>query len=805
MFDRPPAILSIFLGAWLVVAGCSPPGDEATTAPLEEARPRALFPPSAWEDHPTELRFAGHLSAADVHSALTELTLENPEHAALLTMGWNGPETVDGKAVAWSRKGSGIVEIPLVRPGPLTLSIHLAPPPQPTVKSEQEERLNWHENYEVRLRWNQHDLKTVRLPEEGLVISLSVPVEVQRYGLNLFEVQPSHWIIDGERSIGVRCSDIRLSYEHPEIDPGAPPVSVNGDSILQRPGTVISEYFILPGEPILKGSGALRFESGSAAAHLEGEVSLTLTHTDGRQDTVFKRTLKEFVKSPEFTIEHDLSSFDGEMAGFTLSYSARAPEGTDVDASLLPSLAWTNLALSGTTAEPAGPELEEVRGPYNVFVILFDTLRADHIEPYGATDTKTPNMTALARQGVTFLDSHVNQPWTRGSVATMLTGTYPWVHGVLHNNSSLPPDLPYLPEMLRAKGYKTMHILHNSTISSDFGFVRGYDAFHRAWGDPVESDLRALKSPEERADYTWDNFVRPFLSEDADDPFFIYLHEIDPHGPYTPESPYDAMYDTGYAGHIDLTPTLMWLARHNRINLSYAEKEYLRSRYRGEISFMDDYLGRLLEHMNNDGLRDDTLLLFLSDHGEEFLEHGSLNHRNSLYEELLRVPMIFSLPGVLPSGQKTFTPIEMVDITPTLLDLLGFDPAAEMQGRSMLPVLAGGGAPPIHRPTFAHKGSSHEGKGESSVHYRQWKLYKKTVDMYFDDHYQYELFNLEKDPGESVNLGSERSIEGKTLRQLLRHRLNVDVQAGGGSSSTVDETQLDADTIENLNALGYLM
>ena len=740
-----------------------------------------------------------------MHSALTELELEKPEHAALLTMGWNGPETEDGKTVAWTRRGSGIIEIPLVRPGPLTLSIHLAPPPQPTVESEQEERLKWHENYEVRLRWNRNDLETVRLPEEGLDISLSIPVEFQRFGFNLFEIQPSHWVIDGERSIGVRCSDIRLSYEHPEIDPGASPVSVNGASILQRPGTVISEYFILPDSPMLLGTGALRFESGAVVDDIEGEVSLILTRTDGRQHSVFKRTLKEFLKSPEFVIEHDLSSLEGEMAGFTLSYSAYAPDGTDRDASSLPSLAWTDLAIAGSPADPAMPDLEDLRGRYNVFIILFDTLRADHIEPYGATDTKTPNMTALAQQGVTFLNSHVNQPWTRGSVATMLTGTYPWVHGVLYNTSTLSPDLTFLPEMLQAKGYRTMNILHNSSLARDFGFVRGYDAFHSLWTAPVRQELHSLLRPEERADYIWDSFVRPFLNENSGDPFFIYLHDIDPHGPYTPESPYDTMYDTGYSGHIDLTPTLIWLTRHNRIHLSYAETEYLRSRYRGEISFMDDYLGRLLERMEIEGLRDNTLLLFLSDHGEEFLEHGSLDHRNSLYEELLHVPMIFSLPSVLPSGQKTPAPIEMVDITPTLLDILGFDPAAEMQGRSMLPVLAGGGAPAVHRPTFALKGSSHKGKVESSARYRQWKLHKKTVDMFFDDHYQYELFNLEKDPGERVNLWSEHSIEGKTLRQLLRHRLHVDARATGGGPGTIDESELDAETLEDLNALGYIM
>ncbi len=806
MLSRPRVFPCLFLGVWLVLGGCSPRGHEDSTPPVDIAEAPVFFPPSDWEDHPVELRFAGYLSAADVHVALTELKLDTPEHAALLTMGWNGPETEDGKSVARTRNGSGVVEIPLVRPGPLVLSVHLAPPAQPTVQSEQDERVRWHERYKVRLSWNRHDLRTVLLPEEGLEVALSIPVEFQRYGFNFFEVRPSHWVVDGERSIGVRCSDLRLSYEHPEIDPGAYPVSVDGASILQRPGTVVSEYFVLPGEAFLRGTGALRFESGAATDDLDGEVALTLTDTAGRQHTVFERTLEEFVQSPEFAIEYDLSSLDGEMAGFTLSYSVRVPEGTAVDASGLPSLAWTDLVISGESAAPAAPDLDDLRGRYNVFVILFDTLRADHIEPYGATDTSTPNMTALARQGVTFLNSHVNQPWTRGSVATMLTGTYPWVHDVLRNSSMLSAELPYLPEMLKAKGYKTMHVLHNSTISSPFGFIRGYDVFHPVWGGtPAESELRALPRPEERADYTWDRFIQPFLSENSDDPFFIYLHEIDPHGPYTPESPYDAMYDTGYAGHIDLTPTLMWLARHNRIHLSYADKEYLRSRYRGEISFMDDYLGRLLEHMENEGLRDNTLIVFLSDHGEEFMEHGSLNHRNSLYEELLHVPMIFSLPGVIPSGRKTLSPIEMVDITPTVLDLLGFEAPAEMQGRSMLPVLASGGDSAVQRATFAHKGSSHEGKAESSVRYGRWKLYKKTVDMYFDDHYQYELFDLDRDPGERVNLLSQHLIEGKTLRQLLRHRLNVDARAGGGSSGTVDESQLDAETVENLNALGYLL
>ena len=803
MLDRPSVALLLSLSAWLALAGCSKQDAEDATAPTQEAQSPPQLPPAESKDQARKLQFAAYVSAAEIHSRLTDIDLTNPEHAALLSSGWNGPETEDGDAFAWIRKGLGTIEIPLVRPALLTLSMRMEPPPQPEMEARLENRLQWYQNYEVELSWNQHSLETFRLTADGLEVSLDVPVEYQQYGINLLQIQPSQWVKEGDRSISVRCSDIRLSYGRSEISPAENPVESEGEYIFQGPGTVLSEYFVLPEKSILKGKGTLEFESAETLKGLEGEVALNVTGTEGRTQTIFQRTLEEFSTSPEFAIEHELSSLDGDMAEFALSYSVQS--GQDTAASELPKLVWKDLAIVGRVARPEVVGLAALRDRYNVFVILFDTLRADDIEPYGATVTRTPNMTALARQGVTFLNAHVNQPWTRGSIATMMTSTYPWVHGVIHNNSTLSPDLPYLPELLKAEGYKTLHVLHNSSVSERFGFIRGYDDFQQAWGDPVETDLGTLRSPEERADYTWDNFVDPFLLKASTNPFFIYLHEIDPHGPYTPAQPYGTMYDTGYRGSLDLTPTLMWLVLHNKTQLSSPEIDYLRSRYRGEISFMDDYLGRLLERMAGAGLRENTLLLFLSDHGEEFLEHGGVAHRTSLYEEMLNVPMIFSLPNALASDHKSKAPIEMVDVGPTILDLLDIDAAPGMQGRSMLPSLAGADIAQPQRPTFGHKGSSFAGKVESSVRFGRWKIYKRTVDRYVDGHYQYELFDLEKDPGEAINLWSRNIVRGRTLLQMLRHRLNVDDVAVGGSSGTVGESELDAETLENLGGLGYLL
>ena len=230
-----------------------------------------------------------------------------------------------------------------------------------------------------------------------------------------------------------------------------------------------------------------------------------------------------------------------------------------------------------------------------MLVVLFDTLRADHTEPYGATDVQTPNIARLAREGTTFLNAYSTSSWTRPSVASFFTSTNVSYHRTQTPQDILPSDLPYLPQLLRQNGYRTACISFNEQVASRWGFGRGFDFVYELAGARPEL-LSEHASAEAYAGHVWDTFIEPNVTE-GDRPFFVYLHELDPHAPYEPLPPYDAMYPTAYRGWTDVAGQNIHLTRAHFTHLDNADYQYLNARYRGEVSFMDAYLGVLLERL----------------------------------------------------------------------------------------------------------------------------------------------------------------------------------------------------------------
>jgi arylsulfatase A-like enzyme len=324
------------------------------------------------------------------------------------------------------------------------------------------------------------------------------------------------------------------------------------------------------------------------------------------------------------------------------------------------------------------------RQPPNVLIIAVDSLRPDHLGCYGYGRPTSPEIDALAGRGV-LLERVISQAsWTTPSFGTVLTGLYPSQHGALTITNMLAPAVPTLATILKAQGYATCGIVNAPALGKGYGFDRGFDLYDVA--EPETRDAGAT---------TGDALA--WIDRNKAGPFFLFLHYFDVHLPYAPPAPFDRVFDQTYSGSMGsrFDPETYAPTREDLLAMMgrwpAAEWDHVVSLYDGEIAFTDRAMGALLNGLRERGLLENTLLVLLSDHGQEFFEHGAYGHGHSLYGEVLAVPLVFSLPGRIPEGRRVREQARLLDVMPTILDILGVEPGTRVEGASLLPLIAGGG------------------------------------------------------------------------------------------------------------------
>ena len=308
--------------------------------------------------------------------------------------------------------------------------------------------------------------------------------------------------------------------------------------------------------------------------------------------------------------------------------------------------------------------------PRSLLLISVDTLRADHVHAYGYLRPTTPRIDALAAAGVTFRRAWAHSPWTLPSHATMLSGTHPFRHGVVDDGTTIGPEVPLLAPILKRRGYVTAAVVSGFYVSSRFGFQRGFDRFED-FG--LAAGLRGRDSV--RAEEVTDRALRA-IEGAGESPFFVFAHYFDPHNNYDPPSPWNRAFDADTS--VVQYRNYDFYRTHP---LDPALVDHAVAQYDEEILYADAMIGGLLDGLERRGRREDTLIVLTADHGEEFFEHGSWGHGNSLYAQVLRVPLIFQGPG-LPEGTSSDAFVRHEDLAPTLLELLSLPPPPEFEGRS---------------------------------------------------------------------------------------------------------------------------
>jgi choline-sulfatase len=397
----------------------------------------------------------------------------------------------------------------------------------------------------------------------------------------------------------------------------------------------------------------------------------------------------------------------------------------------------------------------------NVLIIAVDTLRADHLGCYGYTRETSPNIDHLAEGGVLCRLCTSQAPWTLPSFTTVFTSLYPTQHGAETVHSTLRDSIPTLATILKEHGYTTGAIVNAPALKPAYGVDRGFDYYNMT---PLEG--RAADGTTRDA-LAW-------LDTVEDEPFFAFVHYFDPHLAYAPPASYRKRFTVDYEGRIGSSFNLEGFSRVRDTmfvemrDLTQADWNRIVGLYDAEIAFTDSAIAQLIRGLDERNLSGNTLIVFLSDHGEEFFEHGGFEHGHSLYEELIHVPLLFRLPGKLASGARVSQPVRLLDVAPTILDFLGVERPAAFEGVSLMALLEGNAPPDNRKGTLLPRGASYSealmhGREQKCVKAYPWKL------VFEMDTETKHLFNLADDPGELHDVLEEYPDRTARLEDMLFH------------------------------------
>ncbi|MBM4245244.1 MAG: sulfatase [Deltaproteobacteria bacterium] len=421
-------------------------------------------------------------------------------------------------------------------------------------------------------------------------------------------------------------------------------------------------------------------------------------------------------------------------------------------------------------------------GRRNVILISLDTLRGDQLG--GTLDGKPlmPKLAARSATGARFTDAYTTYPSTTAGHMSMLTGLYPARHGMVFATGYLDKAIPTLPEILARNGYATAAVTEDAMLTAYVGFVRGFDEYREIKGKTMWETSGEIEQTF-GAGLDW-------VEKHRDERFFLFLHTYQVHVPYTPPPAHDVFRH--------------WEKDGQRVPIDASTPPAVRDRhlYAGEVRYTDDVLDRLLERLDALGVLDDTIVVVTADHGDEFGEHGLIGHAKTVYDEVLHVPLIILSPHLVPAGRTIDTPVSLVDLLPTLLDLVRLPAPRELHGESLVPLLHGGRFPAT-RVLYAEAPKWGSGTGPrvaARVAGLKWIASGNRS-------HGVKHFDLTTDPGEQKPLdGPDIEAIGRVFEDAYRSVLAAAHEAPAAESKpgTAKKPEIDDATVEKLKALGYM-
>ena len=649
---------------------------------------------------------------------------------------------------------------------------------------------------------NNKDVQKVNLTRaDWETYTAEVPAELIRAGENYMLLRWDRTSREGHESVAAGVDTIEiLPRAAAEADAGAgaagsgipagqAAITADIDSGKQRvsalvlpAGSRLSYLLQVPEKRPLLGFrlGIVPDKSEKAVSDMTLQVQAM---ADGREPAkLLSYTLKGKQAAEFAPVGVDLKALAGEVVRLELRVSSFASSRARL-ALLSPAI-----FVEPSTAPVAQPAIKA----RNTIVVMIDTLRADHCAPFNhKTRVRSPAFNALAEQGALFERFSAVEDWTKPSCATMLTGLYPDTHKIQTEGAKLPAKVKMISEEMQERAVATGAFIANGYVSGKFGFKRGWDRYTNYIRESKKTD----------AEYVFKDAFE-WIEKVKDKRFYAYIHTIDPHVPYAPPKKFLELYDREpYNGPVQPRKTAHHLEaiKKGKFNPTRRDKERILALYDGEISYHDKYFGRFLDRLNTLGLMKDTLIMVVSDHGEEFWDHGSVGHGHQIHQELIHVPFLLIWRGTIFGKVRIADNHDHGCMVPTTFDAMGLHPPDYLEGKSALPIALGRQQPGPQAGFSSHQGD------RQAVWSGKWKLLMRgPVNTY--------LYDTDADPGCQSNLKKKRPITLAYMRALLGQFQGSSDKTRWSSRETTgkrkrkveqEKVEMDNELRKQLENLGY--
>lgn len=544
----------------------------------------------------------------------------------------------------------------------------------------------------------------------------------------------------------------------------------------------------LPRDAELVFSTTLLSEHRAPRARVDFRVELSL---EGRAVEVFRREESAGEESAWRDARIDLGAWGGRSVTLALS-TEPASGATSVPWASRVRPVWGEPSIRTRKTTPLGPNERP-----SFVVLLVDTLRADYLGAYGFEGAISPNLDRLAAESLLFENCFANAPWTKPSIATLFTSLPPAVHGVTGMGKPawsgeggltqvLPEEAETIAERFQAAGYRTAAFVANPFISPRYGYSQGFEVFERkAKTEPLLASAREWLAAR---------------SQNREEPFFLYLHVMDVHGPYhAPRRDYEAvrrqmdrdgsrtLTAEEYARIPEYLRQTEWVTKEEPYRL-----ESWRAKYGAGVHAFDRAVGPFLEELRTSGVLDRAYFVLTADHGEELMEHGGWNHGNSLYDHQLHVPLLIRKPLAEDAGRRVGSLVSLIDLMPTLSALGRVDVPAGTLGRDFSGILRGAGG---EGAAAVFASAVNEKPRVSSVRTLDHKL------IWDEERDSLELYDVVADPKECRDLGAQDASSVARMKTYLRGELERNRARGSLSPEAIP---IDEELRDRLKALGYV-
>ena len=463
---------------------------------------------------------------------------------------------------------------------------------------------------------------------------------------------------------------------------------------------------------------------------------------------------------------------------------------------------------SGTTTKTEGMISPESRP--NIIMILVDALRANRLGCYGHDRNTSPTVDNIASDGIIFEHVISQAPWTQPAVASLFSSRYPSVHKVINISLVEKMEKGKVPKMavfnkafttfvesLDAVGYDTAGFTANPFMSESYGFERGFDHY---------ADMSAREGKEQRGNQLNDEVVEWLKKRDSQNPFFIYIHYMDVHGPYYARDEYIEPFmrqvrqienkqrlskgEVSRLGYLLKRSAAPIVEKHGDLT---GYREFWSAFYDAGVREQDHHIANLKKRIEDIGLWNDAYVIFTSDHGEELFEKGFCDHGNSLYDTELHVPLILRWDGVLAKGKRIDRTVSLVDFMPTVIEQLKLDDVEGLQGTSFMDDIITNSSQPevmVFSEAVKYRPNIY------SVHLDDWKLimnfHRKTI----------ELYNISKDPSEMVELSKQYPDKKKELVAIIQSQIETNAKLS--EKIKRENIPINQEQYERLKSLGYV-